>query len=228
MIKVNLLEGAADTRAQQRATKAAAKTTQQLIMVAGAFVLLLVSLASDYLYSSNRLDDANRQLDEQQRIATELKANREKKELLERQIKGLKDRIKIIDDLSKTQKGPSAMLTLINERLPANTVILERIGQTGDSISIVGTAKGADVVSEFARALELNSNGLFQNMTLSTNRREVEVPNDTSDPSAGAHTEVVFDFSISGNYRPTEVGKTAAGPPAPGAPPAATPPAPAK
>jgi Tfp pilus assembly protein PilN len=225
MIKVNLLEGAADTRAQQRATKAAAKTTQQLIMVAGAFVLLLVSLASDYLYSSNRLDDANRQLDEQQRIATELKANREKKDLLEKQIKGLKDRIKIIDDLSKTQKGPSAMLTLINERLPANTVILERIGQTGDSISIVGTAKGADVVSEFARNLELNSNGLFQNMTLSTSRREVEVPNDTSDPSAGSHVEVVFDFTMSGNYRPTEVGKVMAGPTAPGAAPAPTPPA---
>jgi Tfp pilus assembly protein PilN len=228
MIKVNLLEGAADTRAQQRATKAAAKTTQQLIMVAGAFVLLLVSLASDYLYSSNRLDDANRQLDEQQRIATELKANREKKDLLEKQIKGLKDRIKIIDDLSKTQKGPSAMLTLINERLPANTVILERIGQTGDSIAIVGTAKGADVVSEFARALELNSNGLFQNMTLSTNRREVEVPNDTSDQSAGTHMEVVFDFTMTGNYRPTEVGKVTAGAPAPGTPPATAPPTPAK
>jgi Tfp pilus assembly protein PilN len=207
MIKVNLLEGAADTRAQQRATKAAAKTTQQLVMVAGAFLLLLVALASDYLYSSNRLEDANRQLDEQQRIATELKANREKKEILEKQIKGLQDRIKIIDDLSKTQKGPSAMLTLINERLPSASVILERIGQTGDRITIVGTAKGADVVSEFARALELNSNGLFRNLTLSTNRREVEVPNDTSDPSAGTHIEVVFDFTLAGDYRPTDVGK---------------------
>jgi Tfp pilus assembly protein PilN len=225
MIKVNLLEGAADTRAQQRATKAAAKTTQQLIMVAGAFLLLLVVLASDYLYSSNRLEDANRQHDEQQRIATELKANREKKDLLERQIKGLKDRIKIIDDLSKTQKGPSAMLSLINERLPSTTVILERIGQTGDSITIVGTAKGADVVSEFARALELNSNGLFRNMTLSTNRREVEVPNDTSDPSAGTHVEVVFDFTMSGKYQPTDIGKPPEG--APGAPGAVPAPAPA-
>jgi Tfp pilus assembly protein PilN len=214
MIRVNLLEGAADTRAQQRATKAAAKTTQQLIMVAGALVLLLVLLASDYVFSSNRLEDANRQLKEQQAIAEQLKADKEKKDLLEKQIKNLQERIKVIDDLSKQQQGPSSMLSLINERLPRDTVILDSISQGGDNVSIVGTAKSEEVVSEFARALELNSNGLFHDVAFTTSRKEFEAPNDPTDPSAGTHIEVNFNFSISMKYTPTQVGKPAEGQPA--------------
>lgn len=208
MIRVNLLEGAADTRAQVRATKAAAKTTQQLIMAAGALLLLLTLIGVDYFVSSNALAEADRELAEQQRIAAQLKSDREKLELLQRQIKSLQDRIKIIDDLQKQQQGPSTLLNLINERLPQDgSIILERVTVSGNSFGLTGTAKSESVVSEFARSLELGANGLFSGLTFSTNRRDIVVADDPTNPAAGQHQESVFDFTLSANYTPTQVNK---------------------
>ncbi len=67
---------------------------------------------------SGRLTQATNELDQQKQIAEELKQNRERKQVLEKQIRAVKERIKIIDDLQKTQRGPSAMLQLINSRMP--------------------------------------------------------------------------------------------------------------
>ena len=77
MIKVNLLEGAADTRAATRATKAAAKTTQQLLLIVGALVALLVAVGVDFVVSKTMQDNARKDLEEQQAISAELKKNRE-------------------------------------------------------------------------------------------------------------------------------------------------------
>jgi Tfp pilus assembly protein PilN len=191
MIRVNLLEGAADTRAATRATKAVAKTTQQLLLVVGAVVVLLILLAVDYMVSTARLADANEQLQEQQQIAA------------------VKNRIKIIEDLEKTQKGPSAMLDLINRVMPPRSdIVLDAITQQSDNLSITGTARSEEIVSSFARGLELGSGGLFQALAVQTAQRVENVPVDPNDPeNKETRQEVVYTFTLSTKFTPTAVGQ---------------------
>jgi Tfp pilus assembly protein PilN len=212
MIKVNLLEGAADTRAQTRATKAAAKTTQQVLLIAGALVTLLVAVGVDYYVSRAMLDKAERDLAEQKLIAEELKRNREQLDALQKQIKSVEERIKIIDDLQKTQLGPSALLALVNSKMPTNGVRLASITQTRDDLTITGVADTQEVVSEFARGLELGSNGLFQSIGLEVSRKE-EQQTDPEDETI-KKLVVVYDFSINTKYTPTLVGMPPATDPA--------------
>ena len=204
MIKVNLLEGAADTRASNRATKAAAKTTQQVLLIAGALVTLLVAVGVDYYVSMAMLDKAEKDLAEQKVIAEELKRNREQLDALQKQIKSVEERIKIIDDLQKTQLGPSALLALVNSKMPPNGVRLSSITQTRDALTIRGVADNQEVVSEFARGLELGSNGLFQSVGLEVSRKE-EQQTDPEDETI-KKLVVVFDFAINTKYTPTLVG----------------------
>lgn len=222
MIKVNLLEGAADTRAATRATKAAAKTTQQVLLLAGALLALLIALGVDFFISSAALTKAQDELAEQQKQAAELKKNREQKEALEKQIKSVEERIKIIDDLQKTQQGPSRLLTLINAKMPSSgNVRLESIKQSKDTLVIEGIADNPDPVSEFAKGLELGSDGLFQSVGLSVTRQDEKLP----DPEGGPEKLVTtYKFTISTRYTPTLVGQApeaAPGQPAAGAAPGA-------
>jgi Tfp pilus assembly protein PilN len=207
MIKVNLLEGAADTRAATRATKAAAKTTQQVLLVAGALVALLVAVGVDYYVSKAMLEKATKDLDEQQVIAAELKQNREQLDGLQKQIKAVEERIKIIDDLQKTQLGPVAMLSLINSKMPGPGLRLDRIVQANTQLSIGGVADDPNIVSEFAKGLELGSNGLFQSIGLNVTRVDEQVP-DPNDETV-KHLETHYKFVITTRYTPTQVGQPA-------------------
>lgn len=229
MIKVNLLEGAADTRAATRATKAAAKTTQQVLLLAGALLALMIAVGVDFFISNAALSKAQDELAEQQRQAAELKKNREQKDALEKQIKSVEERIKIIEDLQKTQQGPSKLLNLINAKLPAGgSVRLEVIRQDKqDSLTIDGIADNPDLVSEFAKGLELGSDGLFQSVGLSVSRQDEKVKNEEDDTDRLVTT---YKFTITTRYTPTLVGQpaapAAAQQPAPGSAPAAPVPAP--
>jgi Tfp pilus assembly protein PilN len=207
MIKVNLLEGAADTRAATRATKAAAKTTQQVLLIAGALVALLVAVGVDYYVSKAMLDKATKDLNEQQAIAAELKQNREQLEGLQKQIKAVEERIKIIDDLQKTQLGPSAMLNLINSKMPGSGLKLDRIAQVKEQLSIEGVADDPNIVSDFAKGLELGANGLFQSVGLNVQRVDEQVP-DPNDETV-KHLETHYKFVITTRYTPTQVGQPA-------------------
>jgi Tfp pilus assembly protein PilN len=207
MIKVNLLEGAADTRAATRATKAAAKTTQQVLLVAGALVALLVAIGVDYYVSKAMLEKATKDLNEQQQIAAELKQNREQLDGLQKQIKAVEERIKIIDDLQKTQLGPVAMLSLINSKMPGPGLQLERIAQSKDQLTIEGVAEDPNIVSEFGKGLELGSNGLFQSIGLNVQRLDEQVA-DPNDPET-KHLETHYKFTVSTQYTPTQVGQPA-------------------
>jgi Tfp pilus assembly protein PilN len=221
MIKVNLLEGAADMRAATRATKVATKTTQQLLMAVSGLVVMLLAIGGDYYLANNKLQEAEKRLAEQKRIAEDFKKNREKKEILENQIKAIEERIKIIEDLEKTQKGPSAMLNLINSKKPG-AILLEKIVQKGPALTITGLSEREEAISEFARGMELGSNGLFQGVTFSVAREEGP-EKDPADPEK-KRLLVKYRFTIRTAYLPTEVGKApaegAAGAPAAGGQPA--------
>jgi Tfp pilus assembly protein PilN len=174
--------------------------------------MLLSAVVIDYYVASSRLDEVNTELANEKRIAAELEANRAQKIALENQIKTVQERIKIIEDLEKNQKGPSAMLDLINSTVLAHsTVQLDTVAQANDTVTITGVADETNPISAFSKELELGSNGLFQNFNLETSQTEVEEeePN-PEDPSTTIKKKYLkYKFTIKGNYLPANIGKPA-------------------
>ncbi|HJQ24509.1 MAG TPA: PilN domain-containing protein [Blastocatellia bacterium] len=175
MIRVNLLEGTAEHRVAVQKTKVAARRGQQLFMVAAALVIFLVALAVDHLWTTNAHAEAQTQLDHEQEVAKKLEADVQRKNELEAELKQVEERIKVIKQLRAEQKGPVAMMSAINERMPGGLADfrLDQITQKGTHLQIVGTSVNQQVIADFARQLEF-SNGLFSNLVPTIESTEVK------------------------------------------------------
>ena len=175
MIRVNLLEGTAEHRVAVQKTKVAARRGQQLFMVAAALSIFLVALAVDHLWTTNARTDAQAQLDHEQEVAKKLEADVQKKNELEAELKQVEERIKVIKQLRAEQKGPVAMMSAINERMPGGPADfrLDQITQKGTHLQIIGTSVNQQVIADFARQLEF-SNGLFSNLVPTIESTEVK------------------------------------------------------
>ncbi|HUK92146.1 MAG TPA: PilN domain-containing protein, partial [Blastocatellia bacterium] len=81
-------------------------------------------------------------------------------------------RIKIIKELRAEQKGPVAMLSAINERMPGGNTEFEltSITQKGSHLQIIGVAASQQTLSDFAHRLEF-SQGMFTGLNLSMEGR---------------------------------------------------------
>jgi Tfp pilus assembly protein PilN len=207
MIRVNLLEGTAEQRVSLQKTKVAARRGQQLFMLAAAVLILVAVIAIDHIMTNNAHAAAKVELEKEEAEAKKLEENIKRKEELESEIKALDERIKIIKQLRAEQKGPVAMLSEINRRMPGplSDFRLLSITQKGDQVQIIGTSVDQQVIANFAKNLEF-SNNLFSNLRLSVEGKEVKadkVPTQTDPgdkkPSAD---EVVrlFQFTIDCNY----------------------------
>jgi hypothetical protein len=196
MIRVNLLEGTAEQRVSIQKTKVAARRGQQLFMVAAALVIYAIVIGIDYLLTNNAHADAKAQLDKEQAEATKLQGDIDRKNQLEAELKQVEERIKIIKQLRAEQKGPVAMLSAINERLPG--------GETDFKLS---------GIADFARQLEF-SNGLFTNVKIRIEERETKVdPADKKDD--GPDTIKAYGFTITCDYnKPRAEGEAPATAPA--------------
>src|SRR5262249_17156044 len=141
MIKVNLLEGTAEHRVSVQKTKVAARRGQQLFMVAAALTIFLIALAIDHLWTTNAHAEAQAELDHEQEVAKKLEADVKRKNDLEAELKQVEERIKVIKQLRAEQKGPVAMMSAINERMPGGPADfrLDSIVQKGNHIQIVGS-----------------------------------------------------------------------------------------
>jgi len=175
MIRVNLLEGTAEHRVSAQRTKVAARRGQQLFMIASALLILLVALGVDHLWTNNAHADAQSELDREQEVAKKLEADIQRKNELEAEIKQVDERIKVIKQLRAEQKGPVAMMSAINERMPSGMADfrLEQIIQKGTHLQIIGTSLNQQVIADFSRQLEF-SNGLFSSLFLSIEGQEVK------------------------------------------------------
>ena len=176
MIRVNLLEGTAEHRVSAQRTKVAARRGQQLFMIASALLILLVALGVDHLWTNNAHADAQSELDREQEVARKLEADIQRKNELEAEIKQVDERIKVIKQLRAEQKGPVAMMSAINERMPAGQADfrLESISQKGNHLQIIGTSLNQQVIADFSRQLEF-SNGLFSSLFLSIDSQEAKL-----------------------------------------------------
>ena len=194
MIKVNLLEGTAEQRVATQKTKVAARRGQQLFMLASALVIFLIAIGVDHLWTNNAYAAAKSELDREQEEARKLEADIARKNDLENELKQLEERIKVIKQLRAEQKGPVAMMTAINERMPGGQADfkLMAITQKGTRLQIIGSSLNQQVIADFARQLEF-SNGLFTSVMPSIEGREVK--QDGSDEIVR-----VFQFTIDCDY----------------------------
>jgi Tfp pilus assembly protein PilN len=175
MIRVNLLEGTAEHRVAVQKTKVAARRGQQLFMVAAALIIFMVALAGDHLWTTNAHAEAQAQLDHEQEVAKKLEADVQRKNELEAELKQVEERIKVIKQLRAEQKGPVALMSAINERMPGGPADfrLDQITQKGTHLQIIGTSLNQQVIADFARQLEF-SNGLFSNLVPTIESTEVK------------------------------------------------------
>ena len=213
MIRVNLLEGTAEHRVSVQKTKVAARRGQQLFMLISALSIFLVVMGVDYLWTNNAHADAKQKLEVEEAEAKKLEADIERKNELENELKQLEERIKVIKQLRAEQKGPVAMLSAINERMPGGQADfrLDSIVQKGTRLQIIGSSLNQQVIADFARQLEF-SNGLFSNLMLSVEGKEVKAEETAdrkpdsdkkSDAEKKAEAEEVvraFQFTIDCDY----------------------------
>ncbi|HWO02831.1 MAG TPA: hypothetical protein VNS63_26555 [Blastocatellia bacterium] len=239
MIRVNLLEGTAEHRVSVQKTKVAARRGQQVFMVAAALGLLLIATGVDHLWTNRAYAEAKKDLTVEEEEAKKLEGDIQRKNELEAELKQVEERIKIIKQLRAEQKGPVAMMSAINERMPGGQADfrLDTIVQKGAHLQIVGSSINQQVIADFSRQLEF-SNGLFSNVMLSVEGKEMkpdealdrkenekaEKPDkkgpDKSDKKAEADevTARVFQFTIDCDYNKprAEADKDKPAPAAPG------------
>jgi Tfp pilus assembly protein PilN len=182
MIRVNLLEGTAEQRVSIQKTKVAARRGQQLFMLAAALAIFVVVIGVDHLWTNNAHAEAKAELEVEQEEARKLEADIQRKNDLEAELKQVEERIKIIKQLRAEQKGPVAMLSAINERMPGGQADFKLVSvvQKGSRLQIIGVSLSQQVIADFARQLEF-SNGLFTNLQLAVEGREVKAE-DITDP----------------------------------------------
>ncbi|HEY7913432.1 MAG TPA: hypothetical protein VIG62_16080 [Blastocatellia bacterium] len=204
MIRVNLLEGTAEHRVAVQKTKVAARRGQQVFMVVSALVLFLIAIGVDHLWTNNAHADATVALEHEQAEAKKLEADINRKKELEAEIKLVDERIKVIKQLRAEQKGPVAMMSAINERMPSGSsdFRLDTILQKGDHIQIIGSTLDQQVIANFARQLEF-SNNLFTKVMFSVEGKEVKIDDLTDrkgDQAGASETLRVYHFTIDCDY----------------------------
>jgi Tfp pilus assembly protein PilN len=176
MIRVNLLGGTAEHRVSVQKTKVAARRGQQLFMLAAALVVFLIAIGVDHLWTNNALAAAQVEFTREEEENKKLEADIQRKNELEAELKQVDERIKVIKQLRAEQKGPVAMLSAINERMPGGQADfrLDAIVQKGTHLQIIGTSLSQQVIADFTKQLEF-SNGLFSNLMLSIEGKEVKI-----------------------------------------------------
>lgn len=224
MIKVNLLNSVTDRLNGSGVAVVEKKVinpkTQTYFVLAGVCAVMLLVMGFDYVSASAASTSANEELTEQQRIAVQMKAIIKEQNDLDKKTQDINARIAAIQALRSTQKGPVAVLSAINERIPqVGNFNLEKIDQKGGNLVISGDSPSEEAVTQFGRSLEF-STGLFTNVNIEIQRKTMEgamMPDQTNPnapPPAKAET---VGFTIRCNYTP----------PAPPAAPSAATPAPA-
>ncbi|MDQ3800584.1 MAG: PilN domain-containing protein [Acidobacteriota bacterium] len=177
MIKINLLESVTDKQASAVVAvekKVASPTSRLLLMAAVVTVLTIAVIAWDVVSSQMAKAEAERQLEEQKKIAQELEAVMREQKDLEQKINNIEARIDAIKKLRASQSGPSAVLEAVRERIGmVQGLYLESIEQKGDQLTIKGNSPDEAAVTQFGRSLEFSS-GLFTNLNIETQRKEVQ------------------------------------------------------
>jgi len=231
MIKINLLNSVTERQGSTMMAvdrKVGSQASRLLLLTLAVGFLLAAVIGWDVISTQMAKADAERRFEEQKQIEKELEAVIKEQKELEEKITSIDKRIAAIKKLRDEQKGPSAVLEAMRERiLMTPGIYLQSIEQKGDQMEIKGNSPDEAQVTQFGRSLEF-SNGLFSNMNIETKREEV-MNQLAPPPVAGKEAPKVnlVNFTIKAAYTPSKASlpnqavpttASAAGPATPGAP----------
>lgn len=205
MIKVNLLESVTERArgvvvVQQKVAHPAMQTVMMALVVT---VLLLAGMGYDYVSAGAARGKAQKDLEEQQRIAAQMAAVNKEQAELEKKTKDIQVRIDAIQKLRASQQGPGNILSEIKERIDGIPgLYLEAVEQKGNDLTIKGDSPNEASVTRFGQSLEF-SQGRFANLDISTERKEAKISDNSSSgnqPDSNDPKPEVVSFTIKCNY----------------------------
>lgn len=203
MLKINLLNSVTERQGGAVMSvdrKVASPGMRLLMMTLVSGFLLLAVIGWDVISTQMAKAEAERQLEEQKQIAMELEAVMKEQKELETKINNIEARIDAIKKLRDEQKGPSAVLEALRERIAmVPGLYLQSVEQAGDQVTIKGNSPDEAAVTQFGRSLEF-SGGLFSNLNIETQRQEMV--NQAASATAGAEAPKVeiVNFTIRAGY----------------------------
>jgi Tfp pilus assembly protein PilN len=213
MININLLDSVTEKPkggvavVEERVANPRMQTLFMGLAVAGLLVLLI---GYDYLSANAAHAAAQKELENQKLIQAQMLAVNKEQAELEKKTKDIQARIDAIQKLRASQQGPVAVLRELKERIDAVPgVYLESVQQKNNELVIAGNSPNEAAVTQFGSSLEFSS-GLFTNLNIETQRKELAVP-----AEAGAQPtekQETVDFKIRCNYTPAKATPVTANP----------------
>lgn len=236
MIKINLLNSVTERQggAAVAVDKKVGSATTRLLLMSLAVGFLLVSVVAwDIISTQMAKAEAQRQLEEQKQIEKELEVVIKEQKELEEKIAAIDARIEAIKMLRSSQAGPLAVLEAMRERIAmVPGLYLQSVEEKDGKITIKGNSPDESVVTQFGRSLEF-SNDLFKDLSIETQRQEVQNQQVAVSANPDAGKVQVVNFTITTSYNPSKAAgapgmnptnaSAPAAAPAPGAAPAANP-----
>jgi Tfp pilus assembly protein PilN len=209
MIKINLLNSVTERQGGAVVSvekKVSSPMSRLLLMGIAVFVLTTALIGWDFISTGRAKAHAEAQLAEQKKKEKELEAVIKEQKELEAKITNIDLRIDAIKKLRNSQAGPSAVLESIRERIGMTPdIYLDSIDQKGDQLTIKGSSPNESAVTQFGRSLEFSS-GLFANLSIETQRKEIGGQNASADENAPK--KEVINFTIRCAYNSAKSGKT--------------------
>ncbi|MCA1815472.1 MAG: PilN domain-containing protein [Acidobacteria bacterium] len=203
MIKVNLLESVTDRTGGVAAVEARVANPRgqgRLILVV-VLALLVAGSAFDFVSARSARAAAQADLAREQETAAKMLAIKNEMKELEKRTQEITTRIDAIKKLRESQQGPVAVLSSINERLPQVADFrLESIEQKGGELTVKGDSPDEAAVTQFGRSMEFSS-GLFSNVSIETERKDMDVPAGAKD-TKDAPKPTTVTFTLKCKYTP--------------------------
>ncbi|HEV2798855.1 MAG TPA: hypothetical protein VGW12_00040 [Pyrinomonadaceae bacterium] len=190
MIKVNLLDSVTDkTSVAAIETRVANPRTQGRMVLLVVVALLGMAIVFDWTSANSAHAEATAELKRQEEQAARMEAIKKEQAELEKKTQEIQTRIDAIKKLRASQRGPVAVLSAINERLPKIPDFrLESIEQKGEELILKGDSPNEAAVTQFGRSMEFSS-GLFSNVSIETKRELLDKVNGTTTTVVAASPE---------------------------------------
>jgi type IV pilus assembly protein PilN len=177
MIRINLL--AVEREAKKK--KATFQAGQKVALACGLILVLTGGVIGwRYLVLSRESVALDREIADKQAQAARLHGIIQQVQQFEQQKAQLQQRVVLIEQLRKSQKGPVHMLDQLSRSLPT-MMWLTALKQDNDTITIDGKSTTQTGVSDFVNALE--GSGYF--------KKSVDIVSSTSDPPTSTTPEIV-------------------------------------